>query len=504
MNDFRFRPVSVVTRDGLQRVELSAATPRTAHYLLNVYHGEMLYTSREFALSGGTYTAVLYLPAPKEDFPADVRISTLDGKTVLETRILWKAPRKWTFYVMISSHTDIGLHNSQYIQRRNSVRFLEDAMKLCDETEEREPENRYRYVMEGTWFWSNYVAERGKAEADRVVRDYLQKGKIGLCAGVAGNHTQNFGLEETCRCTYNRKWLKEQFGQDIKTFSMIDNNGLNWGIVQPFADAGYENVIFAPNHWNPLPSAVFHKKADVPASTWNPDTLGGGARVDVSYDSALPMLFWWEDSRKRRLLVWASTAYGHGGDRFGLPTNGAPLAETEEKLSKMLPLLEEKYPYDLWLLESYGDDQQPALKLTDSIAAWNERFAFPKIRTLGNPDEPFNLVKERFSEQIPTLYGDITGGWYQHPAAAPDYLADKLNIDRRLADAEKWSSLASVFCNTPYPAGRFARAWAALLMHDEHSYGVSGYQGRRVFETWMQHRDWIETAERTEIGRAHV
>ena len=30
------------------------------------------------------------------------------------------------------------------------------------------------------------------------------------------------------------------------------------------------------------------------------------------------------------------------------------------------------------------------------------------------------------------------------------------------------------------------------MYNDEHSYGTSGYSGRKVFETWMQHRDWIE------------
>ena len=41
------------------------------------------------------------------------------------------------------------------------------------------------------------------------------------------------------------------------------------------------------------------------------------------------------------------------------------------------------------------------------------------------------------------------------------------------------------------------RAWWYLILNDEHSYGTSGYKGRRVFETWMQHRDWIERAATT-------
>ena len=45
-----------------------------------------------------------------------------------------------------------------------------------------------------------------------------------------------------------------------------------------------------------------------------------------------------------------------------------------------------------------------------------------------------------------------------------------------------------------YPAEAFERAWDALICNDEHSYGCSGYQGRRVFETWLQHSAWIDRA----------
>ena len=91
------------------------------------------------------------------------------------------------------------------------------------------------------------------------------------------------------------------------------------------------------------------------------------------------------------------------------------------------------------------------------------------------------------------LSGDITGGWYQHPVSAPELLSRKFEADRLLPTAEKLATLAALTDeHYRYPAEAFNRAWDALLFNDEHSYGTSGYQGRRVYETWMQHRDWID------------
>ena len=138
------------------------------------------------------------------------------------------------------------------------------------------------------------------------------------------------------------------------------------------------------------------------------------------------------------------------------------------------------------------------MEVTNSIRAWNEKWAWPKLRTLGNPDEPFRILREQHADQIPVLRGDITGGWYQHPVTAAELLARKFDADRLLPTAEKWSAVAAMLDeNYGYPATDFNRAWDHLLFNDEHSYGVSGYQGRRVYETWMQHRDWIEKAEAT-------
>ena len=503
VNNIQIQPLPMVTKEGLQRVDLHYHARCPVHLYLTVYRGKNPVVNRiPTALNSGTGTVSLMLPAPEEGFDALWVLTDREGNPKAQTRVFWAPPRERTVYVMISSHTDIGLHNSQYIQRHNSALLLDQAKALCDETADREQCDQYRYTMEGTWFWNNYGPDRGKAAAQALIRDYLKPGKIGVCCGIAGNHFQAFGLEELCRSAYERRRLQEDWGLDSRTMAIIDVNGFPMSMIQPYAEAGVENIIFAPNHWNPLPSSVWKMDTEKEGMYLNPDAGGGGSRVDVRYDSELPMVFFWEDGSGHRLLVWASTQYGYGGASFGLFPNRKFVPETlsfmEARMAKHLPLMEEKYPYDVWLLCCYDDDSAPDLEVTDSIAAWNAKWAWPKLRTLGDPDEPFRILKEKHGHRIPVLKGDITGGWYQHPLSTPELLAQKFEADRLLPTAEKWSAVASVLDESyPYPATEFRRAWDHLLYNDEHSYGTSGYQGRRVYETWMQHRDWIGKAHTT-------
>lgn len=497
---------------GCQRVLLRCVTEEPIHALLTVLcETEEIVSEYSFALCGGEAEAAVMLPAAKQDMDTVWRITDTKGAVLSETKVLWKRPRELTLYVMTSSHTDIGLHNSQYIQRYNSSVFTDKAKALCDETKERPEENRYRYVMEGTWFFENYIWDRSEEEAKDLIENYIRPGKIGVCCCVAGNHTQMYGLEELCMSTYEKSKLEEKYHIKTRTMSMIDNNGITMSLIAPYANAGIENIIFAPNQWNPIPSTVWKTDKKTEGYTWNPEAQGGGARIDIRYTSNLPMLFYWKDAAsEKRLLVWGSTQYGFGGEFWGISQRKQPtqntVGEIETVLEKNLPVFESRYPYDVWLFEAYDDDMEPNLYLADTIELWNTEWAWPRFRMLGNPDEPFDRVREKYQDQIPVLEGDITGGWYQHPLSTPELAAKKFALDRLLPTAEKMATLACLISpKHGYPKTDFRRAWDALLFHDEHSYGTSGYQGKRVYETWIQHNDWLnkvkETAKR-EIQKA--
>ena len=407
--------------------------------------------------------------------------------------------RPWRIYVVKATHTDIGLHNSQYIQRHGTVKRIEDAMRLVDaDTRADDDPAAYRYVMEGVWFWENYPMDRGEAAAWNVISNYVRRGRMDIGCSCAGNHTHLFSPEELRRSALTKRRLLEKWGVGTRTMIMADNPGMSWSIVKLYAEAGMENVIFAPNQWNPLPSTLHKMDQSVCAATWNPDARGGGNYIDVSYDSDRPMVFRWESyDRSTNLLVWCSTQYGYGLGRIGVGHDGGKLDEVERKMPAFLATLEKKYPYNIWLACSYADDEEANAKFADFAAEWNAKWKCPQFVTVGRLDEPFDELRRRFGDRIPTIRGEMTSGWLQHAASVPEIQSAKFAAERRLLAAEKvWREDPN---RDAAKKQDFDRAWWHLILNDEHSYGTSGYQGRRVFETWTQHRDWIERDEGLEV-----
>ena len=438
-----------------------------------------------------------------------------DGKETFELVPTAELPaglpevRPWKIYSIKSSHTDIGLHNSQYIQRHGTIKLIRDAAALVDADPAGDDDPAaYRFIMEGYWFWHNYWQDMGRDAAERIVREYFRRGRFDVGATCAGNHTHLFGYEELCRSAYTKKYLEDNWGLKSRTMMMIDNPGISWSVVAPYAEAGIENLVFAPNQWNPFPSTIWPCDKTMNRYTLNPDAGGGGNRIDVRYSSTLPMVFFWEaPDASSKILVWASTQYGSGMDSFGLKPSG-PMKDMDDVMrmtALRLKNLEQRYPFDIWLAANYDDDEPANRGMADFCRQWNELWETPVFCTLGSLDEPFDYLRERYGDSIQTLRGEITSGWLQHAVCTPELLAAKFEADRLLSDAESLASVAAAKGGDAYPHEDLKRAWWHLIMNDEHSYGVSGYKGRRVFETWLQHRDWIVKATSTAgsvLGRA--
>ncbi|HPP53371.1 MAG TPA: glycoside hydrolase family 38 C-terminal domain-containing protein, partial [Thermoguttaceae bacterium] len=307
---------------------------------------------------------------------------------------------------------------------------------------------------------------------DRLVREYIEQGRIGVGAGHSGNHTQEFGTEELCRSAYySRREARRRWGLDLQAAIFSDINGLSWPVADVYSDAGIRYLGFYPNPWR--------------------------GSVDLNNETGIPAeLFYWEGpSGRSRLLVWASLHYT-GGPRFGMSRQATP--ETLKKpLASALRALEAKWPYDVWLVPWYADNEDPSRQLAELARQWNAQWRWPEIHTIADPAEVFRQVEERFRNQIPVRRGDITPSWAQHPVSTPDYLGRKRAADRLLTTAEKLATVARLAQpNFIYPTLEFRRAWNSLIQSDEHGYGVSQYTGKKVYVTWAHKRHWIDHALR--------
>ena len=494
-------PTSLISRDEpvRQRIDLTVECKEAvSNGTLRVFGGERLLAEQPVgALQAGTNHVSVLLAEPTQ--AVETRWVLLDGANALaEQRLTWKPPRHWTLYVLKSSHVDIGLHDPQYKQRLLTVECVDQARKLAEQTADWPQASRFRYVVEGLWWWLNYPQDRSEQAADEVVEKLVGQRLFDIGASHSGNHTQVYGMEELCRSTYYLRELRKRWNVSGETMLMVDNNGISWPLVTAFADAGVKNLIFLPNAWNP----DVRKEFVGWGSGGVRDHLGGleeagGSRIDVGWKSPLPHLFYWQGpDKKSRLLVWTNPTYTNAGHDFGIHAKTPELAES--KMVAQLAKLTPRYPYDTWLISLYHDNEKPSLEYPSFAKEWNARWRWPELRTVGDLSEPFRKVEERFGDQIPTLRGAITGGWAQHPLSTPALLGQKRAADRLLPVAETLSTLARlVDRDFVYPTLALRRAWDALICNDEHGYGVSYYKGRPVYDTWMQKRDWIERGLRT-------
>ncbi len=443
--------------------------------------GQVIGQAKLGQASKGTTDFEVLLPAPER--PVDSQWVLLDakGQVRAEHRVQWNPPRRWKLYVLKSAHIDIGLHSEPYLQRDLVGRSTDEAIRLCDQTADWPEASRFRYTIEHIWWLLNFAADRSPDEVRRLVQQYVLPGRIGVGAGHSGNHTQEFGTEELCRSAYySRREARIRWGLDLQCAVFSDINGLSWPLADVYSEAGMRYIGFYPNPWR--------------------------GSVHLDHESGVPAeLFYWESpSKQGRLLVWASLHYT-GGPRFGL-TRKATVQTLKKPLASALRALESKWPYDVWLVPWYEDNEEPNLRFAELARQWNAQWGWPVLHTVGDPAEVFRQVEERFRDGIPVRRGDITPSWAQHPVSSPEYLGRKRAADRLLTTAEKLATLARlVQPQFLYPTLNFRQAWNSLVQSDEHGYGVSEYTGKKVYVTWAHKRNWIDHAlqvAQTESERA--
>jgi hypothetical protein len=433
-------------------------------------------------------------------------VSRVDGgKTVYELVATNALPaglppvREWTIYGIKSAHSDLGLHRSNYAQRKGTVRRLEMAKDIFDADRRKDADPAaFRYVQEGWWGWFNFLADRGEEKARADFADLVRRGRFDIGLSLCGSTTHIFGYEELARSIYPLRELRTKWGVAGHTSQLVDNPGVSCAVIDPYVEAGIENLTFWPNGW----------VLEILDSGRSPNRT----RIRFAPGTDHPPVFWWEAPSGNRLLVWTGSHY-IGGAQLGLatafidklshpwpekaelpPPNWHPdLERMERATAGTLAYLEKTVPYDVWLFPDYHDDEIPSTRLADAFAKWNEKWATPTFHTVGRLDEPFERLRAKFTADIPIVRGDLSCAWDRTLPAAAELLADKLAADRLLPLAEARATVAAVKCGTAYPHDDLAHGYEALLLNDDHSYGFSGYSGRRCYDTWMQHRDWIET-----------
>jgi alpha-mannosidase len=386
--------------------------------------------------------SVVQVFVPEITRAAKVEFVLKVGK-VTATRTVALAPqRKWTLFLMPHSHTDIGYTELQSRVLKNHLEYIDAVIDFCKATESYPEEARFRWNIEASWAFENYLRSRPADKVQQLLA-LLQSGRVELSANYL-NMSDGFAHEELIRASIYSKVIGRTLGFPVQAAMNNDVTGFSWALPQIFSQMGVKYFT----------TGINEDRARAPLRRPNP--------------------FYWQSADGSKILHW-------NGEHYLFSNYDLQLHEAYEKsfpkVTDYLARLEKRgdYPYDLigFHISGYVTDNCPPKKeLSDRVREWNSHWAFPKLR-LATMSEFFGALEKKFAKAIPTY----KLGW-------PDYWTDGVGSTafetglNRLAHsdiltAEKMAVAAKLTDKAfAFPAAEIRDAYESATLYDEHTWGA--------------------------------
>jgi alpha-mannosidase len=413
--------------------------PVQAKYSLKVLSGS---EEREFCLGvmdSDENRREIFLPEIKSEESAEFLVFGNDEKIV--KNVLRKPVRKWTIYLLLHSHTDLGFTApvSDVAQIHNDNTDI--AILYCKETEHWPEGSRFKWNCEISWQVQNYLRDRNPAQIEKLM-EQIRKKNIEVGAFYSGELTELLGHEQALRTFYYVALLRRKYNIDIDTALLCDVPGCTKGFVQIMAKSGIKNFILADNNF----IAPFLSRTD------------------------LPRPFYWKGYDNTKVLAWYTDhpfyAYIEG-QNYGLSDS---CSEVRKKLpAKLIELEANNYPYSEFQLQYAFDNFRIEFRPAAIVREWNEKWAYPKIK-LATAGEFLNEMRKKYEEKIPNISGDWTNWWSGIIPGFPYEAAESRRVHNTIPLMESYSSILKIHnSEITYPAEKIEKIYDNLLSFDEHS-----------------------------------
>lgn len=342
--------------------------------------------------------------------------------------------------VLHHSHLDIGYTHAQPILLELQKKYIDQALQLCQSTEDWAEENKFRWTCESSYPVLRWLEDATDKQMKQFGR-YLHSGQISLSASFM-HTTPLVTAEQTIRMLQPIKELRSRFGIDIKTAIHHDVNGQPWPYSQMLLDAGVEFLIMGINiHMGAVP---FKR----------------------------PNAFHWEAPDHRKLLTFNGEHYSLFSQICNV--NAKNTDSMAEGLAQYLQKIEDNpaYPFDFVYLTATNlplyDNNPPDQDLADLIKQWNSESREQRISFV-TPEQLYARVCKH-TEQLPTYAGDWTDYWNFGSGSA----AKETKLNRRTKQGMKAVELLEAFqgeADGRYPAIK-RQAWEQINLYDEHTWGA--------------------------------
>ncbi|NOS70849.1 MAG: glycosyl hydrolase family 38 [Verrucomicrobia bacterium] len=415
----------------------------------------------------GKQTVDFEMPVLTAATPVTVRIKT-PGEQQDFGPFTLQPPRKWTVYLTQHTHTDIGYTRPQTEILPEHLRYIDYALDYCDLTDSYPDDARFRWTCETSWAVREYLKGRPAKQIERL-KKRVAEGRIEIC-GLMLNMSEIATESSLAALLRPIREMKDDFGFSVHTAMQNDVNGAGWCLPDYFNDIGIRYLTMGINK----------------------------TRSILPFDK--PTMFWWESPSGKRVLAYRADHY-HLGNMWKI--HEGSLEKFKPYLDKYLLSLEQRsYPFDRISVQFSGyhtDNSPPAVIECDLVKAWNEKFAWPKLR-LSTSQEFLAYVEKEHSAELPV-----------HRQAWPDWWTDGFGSAARETAAARETETAmqvnhgllamasilgaQVSSNTMQ---RAATIQDNLLFYQEHTYGAAESIDDRLAENtqvqWGEKASYVWSA----------
>ena len=394
------------------------------------------------SLPKGKQTVSLGIPPLTAATPVTVRLETAAERKDFGPFTL-QPPRQWTVYLSQHTHTDIGYTRPQTEILPEHLRYIDYALDYCDLTDGYPDDARFRWTCETSWAVREYLKGRPAKQIERL-KKRVAEGRIEIC-GLMLNMSEiatESSLEALLRPL---RAVKDELGVTARTAMQNDVNGAGWCLPDYFSDIGIRYLTMGINQ----------------------------TRSILPFDK--PTAFWWESPSGKRVLAYRSDHYmtaNFWGIEKGDLEKFKPGVE-----NYLIALAQRGYPFDRIGVQFSGyftDNSPPSTIACDLVKAWNEQFAWPKLR-LSTAQEFLAWLEKEQSDKLAV-----------HRQAWPDWWTDGFGSAARETAAARETETAMQVSHgllamasmlgapiSPKTMQRAAAIQDELLFYHEHTYGAA-------------------------------
>ena len=411
-----------------------------------------------------------YLPITPIEQEEMAEFTLKAGANQQETSVAVRPVRHWKIFMVHQSHTDLGYADLPSKLRPKYAQFLDDASRMCRETDNYPDDAKFRWNIECSLTLEDYRRTRSE-ERTREIVDWVKKGRMSLDGFYAQAETDFMNLETLHRFVqYATNNVPRELGIGSDFGILDDVPGYTWDLIDVMAKSGLRYFIHGAN----------------------------GYRSNAPDD--MPIIYYIAGPSGGEVLVFHTVVYYQEFDRDMKPSY--LLNDGEAKIAPYFDRYERgDYPFDAILMQVSQDFNPPWRDLPDAVKTWNELWAYPRLR-MATPGEFFRYIEAQPNkDRIRRLRGGAPDSWMDTHAAEANAAAMARQVEDMLPDVERLSTLAHVAAEGPARNEEFLRVYHDLLCWEEHTFGWAA-QGNiykpesegGASQYWSEKKAFIESA----------